>query len=343
MGTKAKPRVFVGSSVEGLPLAQAIYRNLSHTAQVTLWTHGIFTLNRTALQDLQDHLDKTDFSVFVFSPDDMLTLRGEEFAAARDNCIFELGLSLGKLGSERAFFVKPRGHANFRIPSDLFGIKAGEYENDRDDGNWQSALTEFTSELGSIINRLGRRQTASDILSTNQRLTGQVHFLYSLVKNSKHLTLSYNRLLENFLSSCIIPKGFSLSAATLFSLNQGELVQIGHARDVDEGKRFHLNHNEMYPDAKSWVVACFLSNKSMMVFKGKHVVRGEYEYIICIPIANTYVLTVHLITENQLSEGDYDALLADFVEKDNSAIIISFHTFLERGVESYVGQPASKS
>lgn len=44
-------------------------------------------------------------------------MRGSDLATARDNCIFELGLSLGKLGNDRAFFVKPRGYEDFHIPT----------------------------------------------------------------------------------------------------------------------------------------------------------------------------------------------------------------------------------
>ncbi|QQE73891.1 nucleotide-binding protein [Brevibacillus composti] len=39
---------------------------------------------------------------------DQLQLRGEEWVTARDNVLFELGLAIGKLGPNRAFFVKPR-------------------------------------------------------------------------------------------------------------------------------------------------------------------------------------------------------------------------------------------
>lgn len=112
-----KPRLFVGSSAEGLPQAKAIQNNLNRRAQVTLWSQGVFKLNKTALQSLQEHLEKTDFAVFIFSPDDRTLMRGSDLATARDNCIFELGLSLGKLGNDRAFFVKPRGYEDFHIPT----------------------------------------------------------------------------------------------------------------------------------------------------------------------------------------------------------------------------------
>jgi len=99
-----------------------------------------------------------------------------------------------------------------------------------------------------------------------------------------------------------------------------------------------LDHNERFPEDKSWVVESFLSNKSIMAFKEQNTVRGEYEYIICIPIAKTFVVTVHLLINRQVPEERYDALLEQFIEKENQAILSSLNTFLERGVEAYVEQ-----
>ena len=283
MNPAARPRVFVGSSVEGLPLAQAIQANLSYAAQVTVWSQGVFALNQTALASLLEHLEATDFAVFVFSADDQLQLRGEEWVTARDNVLFELGLAIGKLGPNRAFFVKPRGLTSFRIPTDLFGILAGEYEVDRDDGNLSAALGVFTAELSRLIQKWGRRQDIRDILVTKERLEAQLDFLYALVKNSKHTVETgnqVNRILDKLLGSCQIPKGFSPLAATLFSLIDRELVQIGYARDVDGDHRFRLDHNDLYPHNQSWMVAAFLSNQAVIGCKGQQGVFGEYEYII---------------------------------------------------------------
>ncbi|EMT50621.1 MULTISPECIES: TIR domain-containing protein [Brevibacillus] len=343
MSPSAKPRVFVGSSVEGLPLAQAIQANLSYVAQVTLWSQGVFALNQTALASLLEHLESTDFAVFVFSPDDQVRLRGEEWTTARDNVLFELGLSMGKLGPNRAFFVKPRGMTMFRIPTDLFGIQAGDYEADRDDGNLSAALGVFTGELARIIKKWGRRQEIRDIIERKERLEAQLHFLYSLIKYSKHTVETrnhVNRILDKMLGSCHIPETFSPSAATLFSLVDRELVQIGHARDVDEDHRFRLDHNELFPQNQNWMVAAFLSNESVMGCKGQFGLLGEYEYIISIPIAKTYVITFHLVTHTQIAESEYDHFLEQFTTV-NKPLLDTFNVFLERGVELYASQQPS--
>lgn len=44
-----KPRMFIGSSVEQLPLAKAVQNNLQHTIQTTIWTQGVFKPSKSAL------------------------------------------------------------------------------------------------------------------------------------------------------------------------------------------------------------------------------------------------------------------------------------------------------
>jgi predicted nucleotide-binding protein len=142
-----RPRAFVGSSKEGLSLAYAIQENLQHDAEVTVWPQGIFAPSKTALASLSDQLQRSDFGVFVFSPDDLLTLRRKAMAAVRDNVVFELGLFAGHLGVPRVFFVVPQGTKKSRIPTDLVGITPGSYDAKREDRNHQAALGPFCNHI----------------------------------------------------------------------------------------------------------------------------------------------------------------------------------------------------
>src|SRR4051812_21172452 len=126
-----KPRVFVGSSVEALPIAWAIQKNLRHSAEVTVWDQGIFQLSRSSLQSLASSLTTFDFGVFVFSPDDLAIVRGQEQPAVRDNVILELGLFIGELGQTRCFILTPSGADELPIPTDLLGVTPGIFETGR--------------------------------------------------------------------------------------------------------------------------------------------------------------------------------------------------------------------
>ncbi|MBB4440784.1 MULTISPECIES: TIR domain-containing protein [Rhizobium] len=148
-----KPRVFVGSSREGLEVAEAIHVNLSRVAECRLWTHA-FKLSGSTLNELMRSLRDSDFGIFVFSPDDVTTMRNEVGKTVRDNVLFELGLFIGRLGPERCFFLIPEGSSDLRLPSDLAGITPGYYESGRADGNLISALGPVCTLIKQQMNEL---------------------------------------------------------------------------------------------------------------------------------------------------------------------------------------------
>ena len=119
-----KPRIFIGSSVEGLSVAYAIQQNLTHDAEPTVWDQGVFDLSKTSIESLTKAVDESDFGVFVFSPDDITKMRGNDVNSIRDNVIFEFGLFTGRLGRDRVFFVKPDG-LDMHLPTDLLGMAPG--------------------------------------------------------------------------------------------------------------------------------------------------------------------------------------------------------------------------
>ncbi len=55
-----RPKVFIGSSVEGLEIAETIQLSLDHICEVTIWSQGLFSLGRGTLETLTASLDKFD-------------------------------------------------------------------------------------------------------------------------------------------------------------------------------------------------------------------------------------------------------------------------------------------
>lgn len=52
MANKQKPGIFIGSSVEGLPIAYEIQTALEHEADCTVWPQGVFEPGSVTLHDL---------------------------------------------------------------------------------------------------------------------------------------------------------------------------------------------------------------------------------------------------------------------------------------------------
>jgi hypothetical protein len=150
----SRPRIFIGSSVEGLTVANAVHQNLDRFAEVTIWNQDIFQLSVPTITNLVNSLTKFDFAIFIFYPDDITNLRGNNVTTVRDNVIFETGLFAGKLGIEKVFFLKPRNFDNLHLPSDLLGVTAGEYDSSRLDKNFVAATSPFCTQVQQQITLL---------------------------------------------------------------------------------------------------------------------------------------------------------------------------------------------
>lgn len=149
-----KPRIFIGSSVEGLSVAYAIQQNLTHDTEATVWDQGVFELSGTSIDSLETTLESSDFGIFVFSPDDITLMRNQKNETVRDNVLFEFGLFIGKLGRQRVFFVVPDG-ADTHIPTDLLGVTPGKYDPKRQDGSLQAATGPACNQIRQAIKKLG--------------------------------------------------------------------------------------------------------------------------------------------------------------------------------------------
>lgn len=114
-----KPRIFIGSSSEGLKIAQKVKTYFEKEYECFLWTDGIFKFNENFLETLMKEASLFDFGFLIFTKDDYTESRLVKYNSPRDNIVFEYGLFLGRLGRERAYFIIDE---DVKLPSDLQGI-----------------------------------------------------------------------------------------------------------------------------------------------------------------------------------------------------------------------------
>ena len=177
-----KRRIFLGSSAESLHIANIIQENLERDFECTVWTQDIFRPSEYTLAALEEALDVFEYGIFVFSPDDKLTIRNEEFNSIRDNILFEFGLFVGRLGRENTFFVTPRDNINFHLPSDLIGVTPLSYDANRTDRNLNAALGPACNKIKKEIERKEKYtvqivRNQYDILNNKYPLRRSIRYL----------------------------------------------------------------------------------------------------------------------------------------------------------------------
>jgi hypothetical protein len=165
-----KPSIFIGSSSEQIDVAEAIEANLDPVAEVTLWKFE-FNPGRPFISDLSDIKDKYDFAILVITPDDVVSSRGKEFLATRDNIIFEIGLFIGSIGSERVYCVCDQ-NSKPKIFSDYSGVTFLTYDSNRQDKDFRKALNPTCTNIKKKIKELGSRNQVSSnsfLINTHEK------------------------------------------------------------------------------------------------------------------------------------------------------------------------------
>jgi predicted nucleotide-binding protein len=242
-----RPRIFVGSSGEALPVCRAIQAELDDDFRVTLWNQDVFRLTRDALENLLEVLDASDAGVFVLSPDDWTSSRGETHPTARDNVIFELGLFLGRLGQDRTFMVTPRGSA-LQLPTDLLGLMSAQYDAARFNEESRAAVGPACERIRQAMRERQVRPTpqfAAQIRLERamQRMSRSLEELLSARPNDVELPADWNqqvlgeytfrrtkvRLERGLIQDCVSPNGQSVVALPANEYFDDECITDPHS------------------------------------------------------------------------------------------------------------------
>lgn len=150
-----RPSIFIGSSKEGLPIAEAIQLGLDQDCQVTIWSQGVFGLSRGTLETLAEAVNRFDYAILVLTPDDLTLSRDHISPSPRDNVLLELGMFIGAIGRRRSFIVHDRTK-DLKLPSDLAGITPATFAP-HDDKNLIAALGPVCTQVKQVVQELGLR------------------------------------------------------------------------------------------------------------------------------------------------------------------------------------------
>lgn len=201
-----KPRLFIASSAESLNIAEAVNVNLDHDFEVTIWKNGTFRLSSNTIDDLILKSSSVDFALFIFSLDDIVTIREKTEHVVRDNVLFELGLYVGAIGKERSFILKPR-NVELHLPTDLLGLTLADFDGNRSDGDLVSATNRACVLIKNEVDRLGLINHAS--LSETKRL------------KANPVEYDYSEIDFQFLSKCLCTHTSEPQGISFISISNG--------------------------------------------------------------------------------------------------------------------------
>jgi hypothetical protein len=138
--------IFIGGTTEGLKFADTFKIAIEKTGKVlcTIWTADTFQFNESFLNSLTKASITYDFGVFIASADDLAFIREKVEEIPRDNVLFEYGLFLGAMGSNRTFLIQEDG---CKIPTDLQGYSTPIFKKDFTSDDWSHLSGEVLKNI----------------------------------------------------------------------------------------------------------------------------------------------------------------------------------------------------
>lgn len=157
-----KPKIFLGSSKESLPLIKGIQASLANVASLKRWDEGVFRPGDYVLDRLIQIVNSYDFAIFAIAPEDFAEIRGKKVLVARDNVLFEAGLFFSQLDRTRTLLIVPKKNKadelEFHLPSDLEGLTNIEYSAPNLPGELPDNFGAKCVEIETVVQREGSRQ-----------------------------------------------------------------------------------------------------------------------------------------------------------------------------------------
>lgn len=174
-----RPRLFLGSSREGLDVAQNLQVELGDACEVERWDHDVFKPSGCTLPSLLSIAESVDFAVLVATPDDTVVSRGEEHPSARDNIVLEFGLFAGALGLDRTFLLAT---GELKLPTDVLGLTRLRYQRQ---SSQRASVTAAALQVAERIRSLGLHDRSVALGSVGPQHAGLARELNLLCDNAE--------------------------------------------------------------------------------------------------------------------------------------------------------------
>jgi CAP12/Pycsar effector protein, TIR domain len=176
-----KPKLFIGSSKEAVPVARKVQRELADSFDVTPWYRS-FELSKTNVENLDRLSAKFDGGIFVFGYEDREKFRGKSLRVTRDNIVFEFGLFMGRLGRSRSVVLTDKSIPKSKLPADLLGMHVASFDgsgSDRD-SSLAAACTDIREHFERTFEVASRERSDLTPLRAQLELTTRAACLPSL-------------------------------------------------------------------------------------------------------------------------------------------------------------------
>lgn len=238
--TDLKPKIFIGSSTGGYPVAEKVKEFLSPLADCHLWKDdGVWEINNSTFDNLLKMASFFDFGVFIATADDLTMGKDDQILIEpRDNVILEMSLFLGALGKDKSFLLVEEG---IKLPSDFNGIYMPRFKP-TDDRSIESGCKEFATKIEEHY-RLGH---LSLYPTTALAIGYYKNFVEGMVESMHNAeTLEFNGCnFTDFKLKVVMPtdlKGYIRQKASLFYKRNGFVENSLNTKYRKQPTWFHLD------------------------------------------------------------------------------------------------------
>jgi hypothetical protein len=204
--------IFIASSSEALPIAQAVKQYFDQEWDVDIWKENIFNPNWNYLETLLNRASYYDYCIAICAADDAARIREETVKVTRDNVVFEFGLFLGRIGPNRTFLIVDE---EVKLFSDWDGIEVAKYR--------------AGSDLVSAV------RTACDSIPKEINVAEKLPHFTMLPSTS--LAIGY---CNNFLRRVFEAFEFSETYSIVKRNDRGDIIEETSHRIVDRQPQIHV-------------------------------------------------------------------------------------------------------